>query len=171
MEKTTIVLNAYSYFEEGNFTEKGFYDLNAVTWWTLKKAGITLYGPEVQTLGINVGKEDLMKAMRYNLDIYWTGKAQNGWLFMDEEWIEFSVLSICRIYYTVITGEITSKSEAGRYVFNRVSTRWQSVIKEALKIRKQISGEDYFTNPLMRAEETQAFLREMIKVSQMNLSK
>jgi hypothetical protein len=46
------------------------------------------------------------------------------------------VLGVCRLHYTLATGEIGSKEEAGAYGIGTFPEPWHLVLHEALRIRR-----------------------------------
>jgi hypothetical protein len=46
------------------------------------------------------------------------------------------VLGVSRLHYTLTTGEITSKEDAGRYALAASPTRWHPLIRDCLHIRR-----------------------------------
>ena len=46
------------------------------------------------------------------------------------------VLGVCRLHYTLATGKIGSKEEAGRYGIRSFREQWHRALNEALRIRR-----------------------------------
>ena len=46
------------------------------------------------------------------------------------------VLGVCRLHYTLATGGIASKEEAGQYGLHTFSEQWHRALNEALRIRR-----------------------------------
>ena len=144
---------------EGAFAlESDHGDLNAVTWWILKHRGIRLLGPEPADLPLEVAWQELLAAMRYNLDGYWAGQARHPHLFLSDYWIDFAVTTLCRILTTIEDGEIIGKSAALTRWRSRLPERWRLLIDEAWRVRHQPAAPVLYRSPLERADETLAFL-------------
>jgi Domain of unknown function (DUF4111) len=62
--------------------------------------------------------------MRYNLDIYWTWKAQKPRLFLFDIWVMTAVATLCRLMTALEEGEIISKSAAFTRWRDRLPARW-----------------------------------------------
>lgn len=146
---------------DGAFTleaENG--DLNAVTWWMIKHKGIRLLGPEPAALPFEVAWQDVLAAMRYNLDGYWAGQAKRPHLFLSDYWVDFAVTTLCRILTTIEDGEIIGKSAALTRWRSRLPERWRLLIDETWRVRHQPAegAPPLYRWPLERAHETLAFL-------------
>jgi hypothetical protein len=73
---------------------------------------------------------------------------------------EWTALGVCRLHYTIATGEITSKSGAGEYALQTFPARWHKVIGAAIAIR---NGEgDSYAEPLTRRADCLTFARMVI---------
>ncbi|WP_165822494.1 aminoglycoside adenylyltransferase domain-containing protein [Paenibacillus montanisoli] len=139
--------------------QSGYID--ATSAWILKHHGVTVLGPEPSALGITVEWDEILSQMDYNLNVYWADKAERLELFMDEEWIEFAVLTLARIMYTLEHREFLTKLEAGYQMLERQPVRWQCVLREAIRIREGAEGAS-FTTELERAQEVQQFVQRVI---------
>ncbi|MFD0681424.1 MULTISPECIES: aminoglycoside adenylyltransferase domain-containing protein [unclassified Paenibacillus] len=151
----------YFYGENRGLT-KGQIDNTAL--WILKKHGLTLLGPEVNDLDIHVGWPDLLKAMKYNLHTYWTEKAYNYELFLQDNWVDDTVLTLGRIAYTLEHQSVVTKDQGGHYLMQTLPFEWHALIYEAMRIRQGMSENGYFPSIAERAARTQSFIRYMVKV-------
>ena len=135
-------------------------DLNAVTWWIVKHKGMRLLGPEPAALPFEIAWQDVLEAMRYNLDGYWAGQARHPYLFLSDYWVDFAVTTLCRILTTIEDGEIIGKSAALQRWRSRLPERWGLLIDEAWRVRHQpdTGAPSRYRWPLERAHETLAFL-------------
>ncbi|QSX05631.1 hypothetical protein JYG23_13305 [Sedimentibacter sp. zth1] len=110
-EKIPYILKPLLYEYESNlkkyFGNKifGVYLYNSVTWWTLKYNGIPINSP-------NVKWDNIVETMNYNLNSYWKKKLYEKDIFLSDEWIEFAVLTLCRILYTLDNKSITTKIQS-----------------------------------------------------------
>jgi len=157
----------YPYASDGKFYAAGHFDLNAVTWWTLQHQGICLLGPESSALSLQVTWADVLEAMRYNLNIYWAGKARQPRLFLFDIWVTTAVATLCRILTAIEEGEIISKSAALKRWRERFPARWQRLIDEAWRIRQHLHAPSLYRSRTERKRETLAFL-EYVLSSQKN---
>ena len=92
----------------------------------------------------------------YQKDFRW-GRA----LALFGQKVEWGVLGISRLYYTIHEKDIASKYEAGKYVLDRVPPDFEKILNEALRIRKAES-KSYYNSPFKRRKDTLSFMRYMI---------
>ncbi|WP_308639338.1 aminoglycoside adenylyltransferase domain-containing protein [Paenibacillus silvisoli] len=136
--------------------------IDATSAWILKHHGVAVAGPESSALEITVEWDEIRSQMDYNLNVYWANKAERAELFMDEEWIEFAVLTLARIVHTLEHRDILTKLDAGYLVLEKQpNERRQRVIREAIRIREGTGGSIYGTE-LERALDVQRFVRQVI---------
>ena len=151
-------LPPYPYASDGKFYPAGYFDLNAVTWWTIKHKGICLLGPECSLLPLEVAWEDVLGAMRYNLDTYWAGKAKKPYLFLFDVWVMNAVATLCRILTAIEEGEIIAKSPALERWRGRLPVRWRVLIDESWCIRHEPDAPSLYGSRNERKRETLAFI-------------
>jgi len=159
------VLQPYLSYHDGRLKWSERFVLSSVTWWILKQRGIALFGPPPETLAITVGMDDLVRKQRENLNSYWAGwtKRPGRRLALLSDWgVEWSVLGVLRLFYTIREHDITSKTGAGEYALRHVPERWHAIIQEALALREG-TGESFYRSKLKRANEAASFLRYVIR--------
>jgi len=140
-----------------------------VTWFMLKKYGITINGklPEHYVSSIDV--DDLVNYVKINANTYWAKWTErisrklsvDSVLTLFGQKVEWGVLGISRLYYTLHEGDIASKYEAGKYALSRVPPDFEMILKEALRIRKGKTG-SYYKSPFKRRKDTIRFMEYMI---------
>jgi hypothetical protein len=132
------------YTYAGRFRARGQGDCNPVAWHTLAKHGVRCRGPEPGDLAILLDPVELASWTLDNFDSYWRPLLRRARRFPDP-WslISFTsygatwiVLGVCRLHFTLATGNITSKEQAGDYGLETFGERWHSVLNEALRIRR-----------------------------------
>jgi aminoglycoside adenylyltransferase-like protein len=136
-----------------------------VRWWTIKHKGISLFGPECSLLPLEVPWEDILDAMRYNLDIYWAGKAKKPYLFLSNYWVMSAVATLCRILTAIEEGEIIAKSAALTHWRERPPAQWHTLIDEAWRIRHNPNDPSLYRSRNERKRETLAFI-EYVRTDQ-----
>jgi hypothetical protein len=131
---------ACPFFHEGVMHEAGHFEVNAVTWWLLKHRGITIVGPEPDSLDFEVEWGRLIAEMHINLNTYWVKFTRFGiqtlWMLADDA-IQWVVLGVLRQFYSFREHDIVSKTAAGEYGLHTMPPRWHRLIQEALNIRRQ----------------------------------
>lgn len=155
-------ISPYVYFSDKKLHDYGYYDINSVTWWTLENHGIAIKSPDISSLQLAIKWKDVITNMNYNLNHYWKGKLENRFLFITDYWIEFSILTLCRILYTFENNKITSKTEAARFVANMVNEKYKMIISEALRIRTGDSKKSLYKWRVSRLRDARAFAESII---------
>jgi hypothetical protein len=163
--KNSSKLSPYPYCSDGKITT-GHYDVNAVTWWTLKHHGITLYGIPSEKLEIEVKWTDIEENMKGNINHYWSDKLKKPYLFLSAEMAEFTILTLCRIICSLETKEIVSKIEAAERLLLKLPEKWHRIMKEGIIIKNQ--GESLYKNRLHRAIDCHGFLKYVIEYCQLH---
>jgi hypothetical protein len=116
-----------------------------VEWATLAWHGIAVRGPDPAELAVHADAAELTAWTLDNLDRYWKrwitqsrSPATRAAKAMLTDWgVAWGVLGVSRQHYTVATGQITSKTGAGRYALGTFPARWHGVIAEALRCRPE----------------------------------
>jgi hypothetical protein len=97
--------------------------------YVLHKRGITLAGPAPQTLIDPVLSSDLRQAMLVILNGWASQILEEPAKIKQRGGQSYTVLSICRILYTLQYGTVVSKSAAARWVQETSSNRWMPLIE------------------------------------------
>lgn len=163
--KINANITPYIFFENNKLHDYGYYDINYVTWWTLKNNGIAVNSPEINILKINVEWDNIIETMNYNLNKYWKNKLSNNFIFLADYWVEFAVLTLCRILYTLENKEIASKLECTKYMIDNLPENFRLVIQEALRIRDDTSKKSLCFLRIKRAKEVKKFIKFAIDSS------
>lgn len=114
----------------------------------LKNDSITVFGKKGQTLPINIERNSIDTFLYKNINSYWKNwikKCSSIFerrlsLFLFPRMTEWSVLGVGRQLYTLQTGKITSKTQAGYYCLETFPPKFHSIITQSIKIRKTILG-------------------------------
>jgi Domain of unknown function (DUF4111)/Nucleotidyltransferase domain len=162
ISKVNEEIDPYLYFVGTKLHKKGHHDLNFVTWYTLKHNGLTVHGSPINKLHIDVTEEQLLRTMAYNLHTYWGGKAKKKLIFLLDGWVEFAVLTLCRVVYTIDTKKVTSKLDAATYTENQIEIAFQLLIQEAVRIRTNTSPQSYYASKIQRAKEVRRFITYIV---------
>lgn len=121
------------YIGEGRFYPKAFYGNEwIINNYLLYKHGITLFGPDFNTLLKKVDIKDVQKASIRDLFKEWEPKLK------DDEWLDnphyqsYIVLNLCRILFTVLQEKVASKNISASWV-KKEFPRWKKLIEHAEK--------------------------------------
>jgi len=139
-----------------------------VTWpvsgstWT----STTFAGQSHESLGIWTDQERLLEFTRDNLDSYWRGNATALAAQPNEGAREVAccwcVLGVARLDHLLVTGELTTKSGAGRWGLTYYPERFHRVLREALRIREG-GLDEYPDDDQSRGQDTAAFTAYVVE--------
>ena len=151
----------------GKVDAEDHYEPNPVTVHLLVRRGIAFRGPDVADLGLRDDPGALREWVAGNLQTYW-----RPWV---DRWarsfgpratsnfpIEWAVLGVPRLHFTLTSGDICTKEEAARYASRRFGGQWDGILDEALRIRARGKGGAY-RSALARRREAVDFVRMVIK--------
>jgi predicted nucleotidyltransferase len=159
-------IEPFPYYQDGIMHEAGYFELNLVTWFELKKYGMAIVGPLTSELDFQVNEQLFMDSLLTNINTYWKNWIRQscrlnspfakGKFFrrIDLEW---GVLGICRLFYTFRERDVTTKAAAGHYALEHVPEQWHRVIEEAILVRRGVSFSLY-RSKLKRKQEALAFM-------------
>lgn len=157
----------HPYHHDGKLHENGHFEINSVTWWTLKNRGIPLWGPSPSELPFEVDWEELLRRMKENLNTYWGGwtKRPGRLAMLLSDWgIQWAVPGVLRQYYTFRENSITTKGKAAEYALTCLPARWHTLIQEAIDLR-QGKKPSHYRSRIFRMIETVRFLKYIIQLS------
>ncbi|MFD0970331.1 aminoglycoside adenylyltransferase domain-containing protein [Plantactinospora endophytica] len=150
---------------EGRVRRRGPDGGDPVAWHTLAEHGVPVRGPRREDVEVWTDRRALAAWTHRNLDEYWrrwlhatsrTVSAQ-GFAGLTAQGPAWGVLGVSRLHYTLATGEITSKSGAGRYARETFDPRWRRIVDECLRIRGGGSGPGY-RSPFARRRDALDFV-------------
>lgn len=140
---------------------KGKRRLMKIAIYQLVHDSYAVYGPDFSTYYSNINLKDVMQEMEYNLNHYIASKASQSYLFLFDSWIEFIVLTSCRVYYTLKTGKITSKELACEEVIKDFDLSYSDILYEALRIRGRVQAKSNYKNRWERKNATIHFINSL----------
>jgi hypothetical protein len=113
-----------------------------VTWRQLQTTAISVRGPRLTHADVWFDADALRQWNVSNLDSYWAAWLQ-GWrrreptepLVRHESGLQWLVLGVPRLHYTIATLAVTSKTGAGIYALGVADSRWHTVINTAVALR------------------------------------
>ncbi|WP_456274721.1 aminoglycoside adenylyltransferase domain-containing protein [Bacillus sp. AK031] len=160
----------YPYYNGGKIESTTHF--NPITWWLLKRKGISFLGPDITERPFNSGTRLLTSYVAENMNSYWAGRVLKleksiepikKWSDNDiDEEVEWTVLGLLRQYYTLKEYSITSKIGAGEYGLINLPGEWHDIIHEALHIRRKINDR-VFNSAENRINETVKFSKFLIQ--------
>ena len=123
------------------YVDRGWRDMqwgthcnNEVVRWTLRERGVTLAGPNPRELVAEVPADALSSSMRPLLESFLPNLFL--WTNFDNAWSQrYAVTTLCRMLYTLETGEVVSKHDALTWAKHALSPAWRKLIEQALDER------------------------------------
>lgn len=115
-------------------------DFHASDWiiqrYVLREKGIPLSGPPLKTLIDPIHPDDLRRAALRILMDWWEPMLRDPRLLCDSEYQAYAVVTMCRVLYTIVHGDVVSKPAAVRWAQKALDLRWQSLIAQGLSWRQ-----------------------------------
>ena len=125
----------------GKFTIGAAAEVNPVTWKLLAEHAVAVRGPHREHLDVAGDREEFHAWTRENLRTYWARWARNvthdplARLFPRQA-TTWGVLGAPRPHYTLATGAIASKEQAGAYAMETFGSAWHALVRDALAHRR-----------------------------------
>lgn len=166
-EVTPLAGHLAGHFRAG---ARGGFDVNPVTWHTLARHGIALRGPSPDRLDIHVDPAELRAWTLENLRVYWgewARRARRGAprtaRILSRRHAAWGVLGVSRLHYTLATGEIAGKVEAGEHAREAFDREWHPLIDDALAFwRGDPAVAAYRRHPARRMAAAAAFVTHVV---------
>lgn len=142
----------------GRFRFRASAEVNPVTWRVLAGHGVAIRGPLPDDVDIWDEPSMLRTWSLGSLEEHWRRwRAKAGHLITPRGLAvlgslvpSWSVLSVTRLHFTLRTGEVTSKSGAGFYALHAFPERWERIVNECLRIRRNATLPSLYRNVLER---------------------
>ncbi len=132
--------------------------------YVLREYGVALRGRPPAAMMPPVGWDSLCPQMVENLNDYWRRWHRDsarlwspkgvGLLWSAQ--VEWGVLGVSRIVYSLREHDIVSKTGAGQYMLNIAPPKWHAILQEAL--RPRLGGGAQFASPFARRQEALAYM-------------
>lgn len=127
---------------EGTFHPADAFSANPVTWRDLQTCALTVRGRQLDGEDVWFDPDVLRQWNCDNLDQYWRAQVDT-WrrvqlseaLVRHEYGLQWLVLGVARLHYTIATLELTSKTGAGYYALEVADRQWHPVIEAAIALR------------------------------------
>jgi Nucleotidyltransferase domain. len=101
--------------------------------WTLRERGITLAGPDPRELVREVSADMLRSRMRQTIESFLPDLF--SWITFEVAWAQRYAVTMCRMLYTLDTGEVASKPASLEWAKHALSPVWRDLIQQALEDR------------------------------------
>ncbi len=127
---------------EGEFRPEGAFEANPVVWRVLSTRAITVRGAPLGTRDVWFDPDVLRRWNLANLDTYWSewlrrARTQDATeaRVRSEYGLQWLVLGVPRLHYTVATLDVTSKTGGGRHALEVAPEPWHVVVRSAMALR------------------------------------
>jgi hypothetical protein len=135
-----LLSSAYSL--AGTFHRQGAFAANPVTWRDLQTRATSVRGRELRESDVWFDADVLRRWNVDNLERYWRGQVES-WCRVEptearvrhEYGLQWLVLGVPRLHFTISTLEVTSKTAAGYYALEVVDRQWHPLIEAAIALR------------------------------------
>ena len=157
-------------FNDGRFHEPVAFSPYSPAGWVLKHCAAAFLGPEPAALPFEPDWALVAAGMRQNLSGYWRAWAAGcrnpadprwWWLNLSPAALEWCVLGVSRIRYSLMEGGIAGKEAAGRQALSTAPVRFHPVILEALR-RRDASISRQYASPAARRRAALDYLDYVI---------
>jgi hypothetical protein len=131
-------------FNGGKYLCLKKFDTGSPDAWVLKQYSVCLLGRKPEDLPFDVDWERLSLGMLANLEAYWRRWARGCrgmrpvlafGLYLRPAMVEWGVLGISRLYFSLRERDVASKTGAGEYALQKLPEKCHSILREALSIR------------------------------------
>lgn len=138
---------------DGKFVRKADFELSRIKLYELKHASLRIAGPDVEELGIRVRVEEVRRQLYENINSYWAGWIDSHSFPMPKSLLllcvprltEWGILGVARQLYTLQTGSIVSKADAGFNIMHHLPENHRRAVKQAVAIRQKNKTEFRFS--------------------------
>jgi hypothetical protein len=125
--------------------------------YVLREHGVTLAGANPRTLIDPVQPDELRRATAELMRVWWGPMGDDPARLRRRGYQAYTVLTMCRVLYTLQRGAIVSKPVAARWARETLDARWSPLIERALAWRKD--QQDVLGNDIA---ETQALIQHTL---------
>ncbi|MBY6036638.1 DUF4111 domain-containing protein [Fictibacillus nanhaiensis] len=159
------------YFNEGTLQGYRTFDRNWIDSFQLKTYGIVIKGLPIETYNLSIDWETLKSNLIHNVNTYWLNW-KNGCekvtslsfigSFVSGSMIEWGVLGVTRLYYSLREEDITSKMGAGEYALHHVPEKYHRILHEAMRLR-QGNKPSYYRSVFKRRRDMLDYMAYMMR--------
>ncbi len=102
--------------------------------WTLRERAVVLAGPDPRELVREVSAEALRSRMREQIESFLPDLF--SWISFDVAWAQrYAVTTLCRMLYTLDTGQVASKPASLEWAKHALTPAWHDLIQQAVDDR------------------------------------
>jgi len=151
-----LTMNSKACLYQFGLLKRSGSDGNPIIWKNVLKSGVALYGPQPESFVPAITPEILFKALEREVGYL----REEISLKPRSEWRDaasyraYAVLTLCRILYSHMKGEVVSKKRAARWALKHLPDEWGEIILQALEC---VDDAGRPAVPLSRIEQFIAF--------------
>ena len=127
---------------DGVFRDACAFETNPVVWRVLATRAICVRGTPLTDRDVWFDADALRRWNLGNLDSYWSERVQSARAHEGTEararheyGLQWLVLGVPRLHFTIATLDVTSKTGAGRYALDVAPAQWHVVLETAMALR------------------------------------
>ena len=144
----------------GGRVTRSIFGINMITWFTLKKHGVTAFGLAAIDLVFDAPTDKLLAYVSDNVKTYWTSWLKQtkklfsikGLYALTSAAIEWGVSGISRMYYTLSESDVISKDKSIEYALTLTPQKYHRILQDALAIRTG-NGKRQYISPFKRRSD------------------
>jgi nucleotidyltransferase-like protein len=132
---------------DGVFRDDGAFETNPVVWRMLATRAMRVRGAALDEGDVWFDADALRRWNLANLDSYWSewierARASDGTeaQVRHEYGLQWVVLGVPRLHFTIATLDVTSKTGGGRYALEVAPAQWHVVVETAIALRADRSA-------------------------------
>lgn len=158
-------------FNDGKFLGYTKFEKNSIDAYQLKEYGITIKGQKMEEDSYTVDWNILTNNIKNNLNTYWLNWWRDSKKFPSSKYfgllcslhsVEWGVLGVSRLYYSLKQKDITSKVGAGEYALKDVPQKWHKIIHESMRLRNG-HKKSLYNSIFKRRQDTLDYMEFMIE--------
>ncbi|MFC7370592.1 aminoglycoside adenylyltransferase domain-containing protein [Fictibacillus iocasae] len=158
------------YFNDGRLIGFELFDRGSIDAYRLKKYGLVIIGRPIESYQLPENWTYLKEKTLDNVNTYWTAWKERCSIktslefpasLLSKSFIEWGVLGVTRLYFTLNEEDIISKAGAGEYALHHVPVKHHRILKEALRIRNG-SQVAYYKSVFARRKEMLEYMTFVI---------
>ncbi|MER2265841.1 aminoglycoside adenylyltransferase domain-containing protein [Methylobacterium oxalidis] len=158
------------FVRHGRLHVTGCHERHPATWNMLNAHAATVRGPLCAGTLVWRDPAELEAWLLTTIETLWCpwleeaskGHSAASAAALEKDTVERVALGMCRLHYTLATGSVPSKSDAGLYGLITFPRKWHPIIDEALRIRREPDAPSFYVSRNMRRSELLGFVHTVL---------
>ncbi|MBK3405229.1 DUF4111 domain-containing protein [Methylorubrum populi] len=156
--------------KQGRLIATGCHERHPATWSMLSASAVTVRGPLCAGTLIWRDPARLETWILATIETFWRPwlkraserRSAESEAALEAAVVERVALGMCRLHYTLATGTVPSKSDAGLYGLITFPRKWHPIVDEALRIRREPAAPSLYRSPTDRRSDLLGFVRTVL---------